>query len=152
MSHVCSDLCLSAASLNLGFMTNILNVGNENRLSREVLSKQEKEKGWSREMCQSYFTTWLNPSYFSSSGESLLSCVFTVSTAPVSYRRAEWAAFMVPSGSNHNQGSEHARTAHTFAACIVSIDPVYLLCPCTLRITRENLIDTQGIYCQTYAF
>lgn len=82
VSHVRSDLCLSVGSLNLGFMTNILNVGNENRLSREALSKQEKGKGWSREMCQSYFTTWLNPSYFNSSSRSLLSCVFTVSTAP----------------------------------------------------------------------
>lgn len=82
VSHVHSDLCLSAGSLNLSFMTNILNVGNENRLSREALSKQEKGKGWSREMCQSYFTTWLNSSYFNSSSRSLLSCVFTVSTAP----------------------------------------------------------------------
>lgn len=117
VSHVCSDLCLSAGSLNLGFMTNILNVGNENRLSREALSKQEKEKGWSREMCQSYFTTWLNPSYF-----NRVSCVFTCFI--------QESRMCCIYGSSHNQGSEHARTAHTFATCIVSITPLYLLCPC----------------------
>lgn len=47
--------------------------------------------------------------------------------------------------SNHNQGSEHARTAHTFATCIVSIDPVYLLCSCTLWTARVTFVDTEFI-------
>lgn len=40
----------------------------------ERFSKQEKEKGCSREMCQSYFTTRLNPSYFTSPRESFCCC------------------------------------------------------------------------------
>lgn len=75
MSLACTEsvLCLSGGLVKLGFMANILK-GEEWEVNidyPERLSKQEKEKGWSGEMCQSCFTTRLNPSYFSSPRERL---------------------------------------------------------------------------------
>lgn len=79
------------------------------------------------------------PLYFNSRGESLLSCVFRVNSTRF-IQESRCAAFKASSGSNHNQGSEHAQT---FATCIVSIDPVYLICSCTLRTARENFVYTE---------